>query len=50
MLCSRTPSAATSKPPQKQQALAAIVFRGPTRSTHRPNSAAESPSMISAIE
>ena len=50
MLWSETPRPASISPPQKQQALATIVFLGPTRSTHRPRTAAESPSMIRAIE
>jgi hypothetical protein len=39
-----------SRPPQKQAQLAAIVLRGPLRSTHFPNTAADTPSMKSAME
>ncbi len=39
-----------TSPPQKHAALAIIATRGPRRSIHLPNTAAESPSMISAIE
>jgi len=44
-LCMWTPKLATASPPQKQQALTNIVFLGPTRSTHLPRKAAESPSI-----
>ena len=47
---SLTPMAETSSPPQKQTQLATIVLRGPLRSTHLPNTAAEMPSMKSAME
>src|SRR5690242_11638314 len=37
------PRAATSNPPPKHTAETNIALRGPTRSSHGPNSAAESP-------
>jgi hypothetical protein len=38
-----TPSAATRYPPPQQQAAAIPALRGPAVSTHRPNTAADSP-------
>ena len=38
------------KPPAKQMAEINIAFRGPTRSSHLPNNAAEAPSVNKAIE
>jgi hypothetical protein len=44
------PAAPTRKPAPQQQAAVNIAFRGPTRSTQVPNTAAESPSITIAIE
>src|SRR5215813_7988541 len=41
--CHQTPNAEIIKPPQKQRAAVNIVLRGPTRSTQRPNTAADTP-------
>src|SRR5215831_8409406 len=41
--CVAPPSAATSNPPPKQSADANIARRGPTRSSHAPKTAAETP-------
>ncbi len=41
--CSRMPSALTKNPPLKHTAEVNIALRGPTRSIHRPNTAADSP-------
>jgi hypothetical protein len=38
-----TPSAATWNPEAKQSAETNIAFRGPARSSHAPNTAADSP-------
>src|SRR5579859_2819295 len=43
------PAAATRKPPPKQTAETIIALRGPTRSSHLPNTAAETPSIANAI-
>src|SRR5271166_5859406 len=44
------PTAATMKPPPKHNAAVNIDLRGPTRSTQRPKTAADSPRMAIAIE
>ena len=46
----RAPSAAMRKPPPQQQAAATPAFRGPTRSSQRPNTAAEEPRKKIAME
>ena len=38
------------KPPAKHSAEASMALRGPTRSSHLPNTAAESPSSTMAME
>jgi hypothetical protein len=40
-----TSKAEIKRPPQKQTQLASVAFRGPLRSTHLPNIAADRPSM-----
>ncbi|CAM3576032.1 hypothetical protein DESA109040_16890 [Deinococcus saxicola] len=47
-MCSLTPRAAIRKPPQNSRALANMVLRGPSRSTHLPNSAELAPRKNSA--
>ena len=44
------PTADTMNPPPKHSAAMNIERRGPTRSTQRPNSAADSPSTAIAME
>lgn len=48
--CVYTPIAAMKKPPEKQRADTNMASRGPTRSNHFPNIAAEAPSVNNAIE
>src|SRR4051812_45417579 len=43
------PTAATSNPPAKQHADVNIARRGPTRSSHAPNTAADSPRKTIAV-
>jgi hypothetical protein len=43
--CVRMPSAETKNPPLQQHAATTAAFRGPSRSTHAPKSAAEDPSI-----
>ncbi len=44
------PIADTMNPPPKQSAAVNMDLRGPTRSTHRPNSAADRPRTAMAME
>src|SRR5512146_965012 len=46
---STTPAEATQNPPPKQSAATNIARRGPTRSSHAPNAAADSPRNTIAV-